>query len=70
MFNKGEYVGHLKPASEDTEGNNTPFHDHTDGHSANSVTTQWMMAEQVGPDTFDPPCHVLKQSIEMNYKLY
>ena len=55
MFNKGEYVGHLKPALEDIEGNNIPFHNHTDAHSMNSVTTQWMMAEQVEPDTFDPP---------------
>ena len=29
-----------------------------------SVTTQRMMAEQVEPDTFQPPCHKLKPSIE------
>ena len=52
MFNKGEYVGHLEPTLED---NNICFHDYSDAHSANSVTTQWMMAEQVEPDTFDPP---------------
>ena len=50
MFNKGEYVGHLEPALED---NNIPFHDYTDAYSANSVTTQWMMAEHIEPDTFD-----------------
>ena len=38
MFNKGEYVGHLKPVLEDIEGSNVPFHDHTDAHSMNSVT--------------------------------
>ena len=48
---KGEYVGHLEPALQD---NNIPFHDHTDAHSANRVTTQWMMAEHIKPDTFDP----------------
>ena len=32
-----------------------PFHHHTDTVSMYSVTTQWMMAEQVKPDTFDPP---------------
>ena len=42
MFSKGEYVGHLEPA---LEGNNIPFHNYTDAHSANSVTAQWMMAE-------------------------
>ena len=41
-FNKGEYVGHLEPALED---NNIHFHDYTDAHLSNSVTTQWMMAE-------------------------
>ena len=51
MFNTGEYVGHLEPALED---NNIPFHDHTDAHSTNNFTIQWMMAEHVEPDTFDP----------------
>ena len=57
MFNKEEYVGHLEPALED---NNIPFHDHTDAHLVNSVTTQWMMAEHIEPETFDPPCHIMK----------
>ena len=60
MLNKGKYVGHLEPALVDIEGNNIPFHNHTDGHSANSVNTQQMLAEQVEPDTFDLPCHALK----------
>ena len=33
-------------------------------HSANSVTLQKMMAEQVLPDTFDPSCHKLKPGIQ------
>ena len=64
-FNKGDYVGHLEPALEGIEGNNIPFHDPTDAHTINSATTQWMMAEQVKPDTFDlPPHHTLKWSIQ------
>ena len=65
-FNKGEYIGHLEQVLEDTEGTNIPFHEHTDGHSANSVITQWMMAEQIEPDTFDPstPCPEVKHQNE------
>ena len=54
-FNKGEYVGHLEPAF---TGDTTI--DQSDTHSANSVTLQKMMAEQVKLDTFDPPHHKLK----------
>ena len=35
-----------------------------DIHSTNNVTIQKMMAEQVKPDIFHPPCHKLKPSIE------
>ena len=34
----------------------------------NSITTQQMMAEQVKPDTFEPPCDTLKQSIEAKHE--
>ena len=51
-FNKGEYVGHLEPALTD----DTTI-DQTEAHPTNSVMLQKMMAEQVNPDTFDPPCH-------------
>ena len=44
-----------------------PSHAQPDTHSTNSVTTQRIWAEQVEPETFDPPCHKLKPSIE--YKL-
>ena len=64
MFNKGEYVGCLEPAIEDNVDNDPPSHAQLDVHSTNSVTTQRMMAEQVKPDTFHPPCHKLKSSIE------
>ena len=63
-FNKGEYVGHLEPAIEDNEDSDLPFHTQPDTHSKNSVTTQWMMAEQIEPDTSHPPHHKLKSSIK------
>ena len=38
--------------------------DQSDTHSTNSITLQKMMAEKVKPDTFDPPCHKLKTSMQ------
>ena len=38
--------------------------DQADAHSTNSITLQKMMAEQVQPDTFIPPCHTLRTSIK------
>ena len=64
MFNKGEYVGHLEPAVEDSVTSDITSHAQHGTHSTNSVTTQRMMAEQVEPDTFHPPHHELKSSIE------
>ena len=64
MFNKGEYVGHLEPAIEDSVDSDPPSHTQLDAHSTNSVTTQGMIVEQVKPDTFHSPCHKLKPSIE------
>ena len=64
MFNKGEYVGCLEPAIEDSANSDLPSHAQPDGHSTNSVTTQRMMAEHVEPDTFHPPHLKLKPSIE------
>ena len=58
MFNNGEYAGHLEPAIEDNVDSDLPSHVQVDTHSAKSVTTQ------VKPDTFHPPCHKLKPSIE------
>ena len=43
---------------------NLPSHVQPDTHSTNSVTIQKLMAEQVKPDTFHPPHHKLKPSIE------
>ena len=63
-FNKGEYVGHLELAIEDSANSDLPSHAQLDTHSTNSVTTQRMMAKNVEPDTFDPPCHKLKSGIE------
>ena len=48
-FNKGEYIGHLEPAITD----DTTIDD-LEPHSANSITLQEMMTEQVQPDIFDP----------------
>ena len=51
-FNKGEYIGSLEPAIEDSVTSDIPSHAQPDTHSTNSVTTQRMMAEEVEPDTF------------------
>ena len=59
MFNKGEYIGGLEPALTDSMPS-----DHPDTHPTNSMTLQKMMAEQFQQDTFNPPCHKLKPSIE------
>ena len=40
MFNKGEYVGHLKPAIVDSVDSDLPSHAQPDAHSTNIVTTQ------------------------------
>ena len=58
-FNKGEYIGHLEPTLTD----DTTI-DQSEAHSTNSVTLQKMMAEQVKPDTFDPPHHKLKTNTQ------
>ena len=59
IFNKGEYIGCLEPATSD----DTTIDD-LESHSANSITLQKMMAEQVQPDIFDPPHHKLKPGIQ------
>ena len=58
-FHKGEYVGYLEPTLTD----DTTI-DQTEAHQTNSVTLQKMMAEQVKPDVFDPPCHKLNANIQ------
>ena len=63
-FNKGEYIGCLEPAIEDSVDSDLPFHAQQVTHSSNSVTIQRMMAKEVKPDTFHPPCHKLKLRIE------
>ena len=58
-FNKGEYIGHLElTITDDTKI------DDLEPHSANSITLQNMMAEQVKLDVFDPPHHKLKPGIQ------
>ena len=58
-FNKGEYVGYLEPAiTDDTKI------DQTEAHQTNSIMLQKMMAEEVRPDVFDPPCHKLNANIQ------
>ena len=63
-FNKGEYIECLEPATEDSMTDDIPTQCQPNNHSTNSVTLQKMMAEQVQPDTFHPPCHKLKPNIE------
>ena len=58
-FHKGEYVGHLEPAVMD----DTTI-DLREPHQANSITLKKMMVETVPPDTFNPPCHELSQTIQ------
>ena len=58
-FNKGESIGHLEPTIMDDTTIDQP-----EPHSAHSVTLQKMMAAQVQPDIFDPPCHNLKPGIQ------
>ena len=58
-FNKGEYIGCLEPTTTDDVTIDQP-----DTPSANSVTLQKMMVEQVHPDIFDPLHHKLKPGIK------
>ena len=58
-FNKEEYTGCLQPAITANMTTDQPY-----THSPNSVTLQMMMAEQVQPDIFSPPCHKLKPGIQ------
>ena len=48
-FNKEEYIGHLEPTITD----DTTIDD-SEPHSANSITLQKMMAEQVQPNFLTP----------------
>ena len=38
--------------------------DDSETHPTHSITLQKMMAEQVQPDSFDPPCPKLKPGIQ------
>ena len=58
-FHKGEYVGHLEPAVID----DTTI-DQKETHQTNSITLEKMMAEQVKPEIFNPPCHKLSTNIQ------
>ena len=64
MFNKGEYIGCLEPAIEDNTNSDLSSHDQQVTLPTNSVTTQKMMSKEVKLDTFHPPQHKLKPSIE------
>ena len=58
-FNKEEYIGCLEPTIRDDMTIDQP-----ETHSANSVTLQKMMTEQVQPDILNPPHHKLKPGIQ------
>ena len=62
-FNKGEYIGCLEPTITDRMPSDQP-----ESHPINSVNLQKMMAEQVQQETFNPPYHNLKPSIECKLK--
>ena len=63
-FNKGEYIGHLEPTTEDSMTDDIYTQGQQNTHSTNSVTLQKMKAEQVQLDTFHPPHHKVKPNIE------
>ena len=63
-FNKGEYIGCLEPAIEDSVTSDTQIYNQADAHSTYSITLQKMMAEQVQLDTFNPLHHELRSSVE------
>ena len=63
-FNKGEYIGCLEPAIEDSITDDICTQGQPNTHSTNSVTLQIMMAEEVQLDTFYPRHHKLKPNIE------
>ena len=65
-FNKGEYIGCLEPAIEDSMTSDTQIHNQPHAHSTNSVTLQRMMAEQVQLDTFNPLHHKLNTILNPN----
>ena len=58
-FNKGEYIGYLEPTISDDS-----TIDQTEAHQTNRLTLQKMMAEQVKPDVFNPPCHKLTTNVQ------
>ena len=58
-FKKEEYIGYLDPTITD----DTTI-DQTETHQTNSIALQKMMAQQVKPDVFDPPCHKLTTNIQ------
>ena len=58
-FNRGEYIGCLEPTITDSMTSDQP-----DTYPTHSVTLQKMMAEHVQQDTFNPPPHKLRPSIE------
>ena len=69
-FNKGEYIGCLELAIENSANSDLPSSAQLDTHSTNSVTTQRMMAKQVEPDTFPPPDHKVRPSIESKLDVF
>ena len=61
-FLKGEYIRHLGPAAID----DTTI-EQRETHQTNSVTLKRMVAETVTPDTFNPPCHELSNTIQHEF---
>ena len=59
-FNKEKYIGHLQPPIEDMQ----QIPEDPESLTAQSITTDRMMAKKVEPDTFKPPCHKLRKDTE------
>ena len=59
-FNKGEYVGHMEPTTEEIPHTT----ENPDAPTMHSITSEKMRAEKVEPGTFKAPLPKLKQHIE------
>ena len=60
MFNKGEYIGCLKPTIEEIPQTT----ENPDSPTMQIIINEKMSEEKVEQDTLKPPCHKLKQHIE------
>ena len=62
-FNKGDDIGHLEPPIDEMP----PFPANPDSPATHSIATERMMVYKVKLDTFKPPLHKLKHSINTKF---